>query len=294
MKYAIVIPDGCADRPLDRLNGRTPLEVARVPHFDRIGKEGRLGLVRTVPENLHPGSEVAILSLLGYDPQKYFTGRAPIEAVGRGIELAPDEMAFRCNMVTVADGVMADYSAGHISTPEATVFIEALNDALGTEEIRFHPGLGYRHLMIYRGAAAFDLKTIPPHDIIDKPVADFMPSGQGAEILVELMDASCRIFDGHEVNLVRMDLGENPATMIWLWGEGRLPQLPAYKSIFGLQGAAITAVDIVRGLAKLIGWSVIEVEGATGYYDTDYEAKGRAAVAALDEYDIVMVHVEAT
>ncbi|MDP6380458.1 MAG: cofactor-independent phosphoglycerate mutase [Phycisphaerae bacterium] len=294
MKYAIVIPDGAADWPLESLQGRTPLEVAQTPNLDRIGQQGRLGLVTTIPQDLAPGSEVALMSLLGYDPLKYYTGRAPIEAVGCDMDISRTDMVFRCNLVTVADGEMADYAAGHISTAEATVLIDSLNDALATDEIRFYAGVGYRHLMVYRGDAELDIETTPPHDIIGQEIEGFLPGGRGSEMIIDLMNASPGLFAPHPVNDVRVDLGENPATMIWLWGQGHLPTLPTFQERYGLSGAAVTAVDIVRGVAKLIGWQTIDVFGATGYYDTNYEGKAQAAIDALDEFDIVLVHVEAS
>lgn len=292
MKYAIVIPDGAADRPTEALGGRTPLEVARLPNMDRMAIEGRLGTVQTVPPGAAPGSDVAIMSLLGYDPERYYTGRAPLEAAARGIETGPDDWVFRCNLVTIAEETMLDYSAGHISTAEAELLVRALEDRFGGDMLRFYSGVGYRHLLVVKGEA-FKVRTTPPHDILGQRIRKHLPKGKNSARLVELMDASREVFEAHEVNRVRRDLGENPATQIWLWGEGQRPALESFAKHWGISGAAITAVDLVRGIARLIGWDVVDVAGATGYYDTDYAAKGRAGVAALKDHDIVVVHVEA-
>ena len=293
MKYAIVIPDGAADRPLDELDGLTPLGAADLPNMDRIAAAGRCGTVCNIPARMPCGSDVAILSVLGYNPRTYYTGRAPLEAAAQGLQIAPDEWVFRCNLVTLADGKMEDYSAGHIRNEEAHKLIAVLNEQLVArdEGIRFHPGLGYRHLMTFQGHCR--VKTTPPHDILGQDVAGYLPTGRGSKRLRLLMAESRKILAAHDINTVRADLGENPANAIWLWGHGKTPKLEAFVKRFGLHGAAITAVDLVRGLAKLIGWDLIEVPGATGYFDTDYEGKGAAAVEALNHYDIVCVHVEA-
>jgi len=293
MKYAIVIPDGAADRPAEALGGRTPFEVARLPNMDYIATEGRLGTVRTIPSGMAPGSDVAILSLLGYDPVRSYTGRGPLEAAARGIEARPDDWIFRCNLVTVADGKMVDYSAGHISTQEADVLIRALEEQFGSDTLRFYPGVGYRHLLVIRGES-FKVRTTPPHDILGMAVKKHLPKGKNAARLRELMDASRDVLGSHQVNRIRRDLGENSASQIWLWGEGQKPALASFRQRWGLAGAAITAVDLVRGIARLIGWDVIEVEGATGYYDTNYAGKAEAAIEALENHDLVVVHVEST
>ena len=291
MKYAVVVPDGAADVPLEELGRRTPLAAADIPNMDRIAREGRCGTVRTVPEKMPPGSDVAMLSVLGYDPRRHYTGRAPLEAAARGLEVGTDEWVFRCNLVTITDGLMADHSAGHISTAEAAALVGELNRLVAHERIRFHPGISYRQLMTLRGEV--DVTTTPPHDILGQPVAEHLPRGPGAEILTTLIQRSEAIFAEHEVNQVRRDLGENPATHIWLWGQGKMPRLPDFAERFGVHGAAVAAVDLVRGLARLVGWDFIEVEGATGFLDTNYAGKGAAAVAALADHDLVFVHVEA-
>jgi len=292
MKYAIVIPDGAADVALEELKGRTPLEAARIPHMDRISAEGKLGTVRTVPEDMEPGSDVAILSVLGYDPRKYYSGRAPLEAAARGLELAPDEWVYRCNLVTIIDGVMEDHSAGHITTEEGAALIADLNRLLGGERVRFRPGVSYRHLVTLTGGA--EAATTPPHNILGEPVEGYMPRGAAGDLLATLITSSAGILADHEINQVRRDLGENPATHAWFWGGGKMPRMPAFADRFGLKGASITAVDLIRGLSALIGWDSVEVDGATGFLDTNYRGKGAAAVEALADHDLVFVHVEAT
>lgn len=291
-KYAIIIPDGAADNPLDQFDGKTPLEAANTPNMDRISAEGRQGLVRTVPEGMEPGSDVAQMSLLGYDPRRYYSGRAPIEAVARNIQLSQTDWVFRCNLVTIADGKMEDHSAGHITTEEATKLVKELDEQCGNDRMRFYTGVSYRHLLVFKGLD-FDVQTYPPHDNIGTPVDKILPRGKGAETLIELMARSQQLFSAHDINLIRKDLGENQVSSIWLWGQGKRAQMERFQKRFGLRGAAITAVDLVRGLAKLIGFDLINVPGATGFVDTDYRGKGAAAVEALDEYDIVFVHIEA-
>jgi 2,3-bisphosphoglycerate-independent phosphoglycerate mutase len=295
VKYCIIVPDGMADEPVEALGKRTPLEAARTPNLDGLAAEGQVGLARLIPAGMPPGSDVANLSLIGYAPEVHYGGRAPLEAAAMGLTLAPGQVAFRANLVTVVDGVMKDYSAGGITTREARVLIEALNQALGDQSsaVRFYPGVSYRHVMVYSGAERMDLRTTPPHDILDQPVAKHLPSGAGAEVIRELMEASRAVLEPHDINRVRLDLGENPATQVWLWGEGPAPKVPPFRERWGLSGAVITAVDLIRGLAHIIGWDVVEVPGATGYYDTDYAAKGLYAIGALAEHDLVYVHIEA-
>jgi len=291
-KYAIIVPDGAADEPLEQFDGQTPLEAAQTPNMDRISTQGRLGLVRTVPEGLEPGSDVAQMSLLGYDPLHYYSGRAPIEAAARGIRLGLDDWVFRCNLVTIADGLMADHSAGHISTEEAGNLIKELQRHISDERVSLYAGVSYRHLLVFQGVD-FDVRTYPPHDHIGKPVEKILPRGKGADLLIQLMNQSQQLFAGHEINKVRQDLGENQVSSIWLWGQGKQACLENFRKRFGLRGAVITAVDLVRGLAKLVGFDLIDVPGATGFVDTNYEGKGLAAIKALDKYDLVFVHVEA-
>jgi len=299
MKYSIIIPDGCADEPQQSLGGRTPLEAARLPAMDAVARAGIVGRASNIPDALPPGSDVANLSLLGYSPLDHYTGRAPLEAVAQGIELGPDDWAVRCNLVTIQDQVMRDFTAGHVSSEEAAELIEAIQQELGSEQIRFYPGVSYRNLLVCRGGAApvpfsHDTRTTPPHDLTDKSVLDDYPRGPGGALLNDLMSRSVAVFDAHPVNAARRAHGKLPATNIWLWGQGRTPQLTPFADRFAVRGAMITAVDLLRGLAVLLGWKRIEVPGATGYTDTDYAAKGRYAVDALEEVDLVCVHVEAT
>jgi 2,3-bisphosphoglycerate-independent phosphoglycerate mutase len=292
MKYAIIVPDGAADEPLEQFGGETALEAAETPNMDKISAEGRQGLVRTIPADMEPGSDVAQMSLLGYDPRRYYSGRAPIEAVARNIKLLLNDWVFRCNLVTIADGKMEDHSAGHISTEEAGRLVKELNEQFGSDQMRFYAGVSYRHLLVFKGVD-FDVQTYPPHDHIGSAVEKILPRGKGAELLIDLMARSQQLFTGHDINKVRMDLGENQVSSIWLWGQGKRAQMERFEKRFGLRGAAITAVDLVRGLAKLIGFDLINVPGATGFVDTNYQGKGSAAVEALEKYDIVFVHVEA-
>lgn len=297
MKYVIVIPDGAADEPQDALGGKTPLQAAHLPAMDRVAETGRVGRANHVPSHLPAGSAVANMSLLGYDPDQYFTGRAPLEAAAQRIELGPDDWAVRCNLVTIEDQIMVDFTAGHISTEEAAALLETMQGEVGSPW-EFVPGVSYRNLLLYRGGGAsspftHETAATPPHDLTDKPVVDAFPRGPGSDALSDLMEQSVRLFKNHQVNVARRAMGRRPATNVWLWGIGKTPQLPSFHDLHGLRGAMITAVDLLRGLARLIGWNCIEVPGATGYTDTDYAAKGRYAIDALSEYDLVCVHVEA-
>src|SRR5688572_9222680 len=299
MKYAIVIPDGCADEPQDSLGGKTPLQAAKTPAMDEIARLGVVGRSNNVPAHLPPGSDVANLSLFGYDPNKYFTGRAPLEAAAQGIKLGKDDWAIRCNLVTTETQVMRSFTADHISTAEATELLKACQQELGGKRLEFIPGVSYRNLLIYRGGSepapfSMDTRATPPHDLTDKSVGDDFPRGPGSDLLNDLMGRSVALFADHPVNAARKKAGKLPATNIWLWGLGKTPVLPPFKQLHGKTGAMITAVDLLRGLAALIGWQRIDVPGATGYLDTDYAAKGRAAIEALKTTDVVCVHVEAT
>ena len=299
MKYAIVIPDGAADEPQAALGGRTPLQAARTPAMDAIAGAGVVGRASHVPAHLPPGSEVANMSLLGYDPTAVFTGRAPIEAAAQGIELGPEDWAVRCNLVTIEDQIMRDFTAGHISTAEAAELMAAAQAELAGElPVQFLPGVSYRNLMIYRGQSrpapfSRDTRGTPPHDLTDKSVIDDYPRGGGSDLLTDLMTRSVALFADHPVNRARRQAGKLPATNLWLWGLGKRPELASFHDVYGKTGKMITAVDLLRGLAALIGWERIDVPGATGYLDTDYAAKGRAAVEALPTTDLVCVHIEA-
>ena len=291
-KYAIIVPDGAADEPLEQFGNKTVLEAAETPNMDQISKQGRCGLVRTIPANMEAGSDVAQMSLLGYDPSQYYTGRAPIEAVARNIKLTPSDWVFRCNLVTIADGKMADHSAGHISNEEAATLIKQLEEHLGNKQARFYTGISYRHLVVFKGLD-FDVRTYPPHDSIGTPIEKILPRGKGADVLINLMARSQQLFTDHDINKVRKDLGENQVSSIWLWGQGKTARLESFQKRFGIRGAAITAVDLVRGLAKLIGFDLIEVPGATGFVDTNYRGKASAAIKAMEQYDLVFIHIEA-
>lgn len=297
MKYAIIIPDGCADEPQDSLGGKTPLQAARTPHMDRIGVMGVVGRSNNVPPSLTPASDVATLSLFGYDPLEVYTGRAPLEAAAMGIHLGPEDWAIRCNLVTVEDGRMRDFTAGHIATEDGRALMAAIGQALGEKgRLEFFPGVSYRNLLVYRGGEApfaTDTKAQPPHDIPDQPIGDHLPRGPGGDLLRSLMERSRGVLAEHPVNAARRAAGQRPATQIWLWGLGKAPRLRAFAEMYGKQGAIISAVDLVRGVGVLLGWERIDVPTATGYLDTDYVAKGRAGVAALADHDLVCVHVEA-
>lgn len=300
MKWAIIIPDGCADLPVEALQGKTSLQVANIPAMRQIAQQGVVGGTNNTPLHLPAGSEVANMVLFGYDPDQYFTGRAPIEAAAQGIQLGPHDWAVRCNLVTIENQTMVDFTADHISTQEATELLDACQKAFGSDQWKFVPGVSYRNLLLYRGnaqtSAPFNehTRSRAPHDITDQSVIDEFPRGAGSDILTRMMEASVEVLKDHPVNKKRIAAGKKPATNIWLWGLGRGPQLPSFESRFGIRGAMITAVDLLRGIAALVGWDRIEVPGATGYLDTDYAAKGRYAVEALKKYDIVCVHVEAT
>ena len=304
MKYAIVIPDGCADEPQASLGGKTPLQAAHLPNMDRLATMGEVGNSNNVPAPLTPASDVATLSLFGYNPLEVYTGRAPLEAVAMAIKLEPRDWAIRCNLVTVVDGCMNDFTAGHISNEDGKALVETLANELdgplpdGSGALEFHPGVSYRNLLVYRAkqsAAPFtkETRSQPPHDIPDKPIHDHRPTGPGSELLRSLMERSRPLFEHHPVNEARRQRGQKPATQCWLWGQGRGPTLRPFKEIYGKQGAILSAVDLVRGVGMLVGWKRIDVPGATGYLDTDYAAKGRYGVAALADHDLVCVHVEA-
>lgn len=302
MKFALVIPDGVADEPQPALQGLTPLQAAHIPHMDEVARRGLVGRTDNVPASMPSGSDVGTMSLFGYDPLVCHTGRAPLEAAAQGIELHPGDWAIRCNLVTIVDGIMKSFTAGQIPSEIARELLALLqHDQCGDSHWKFYPGVSYRNLLIYRarGAAApfsRDTQGTPPHDITDQAVAGYLPTGPGSELLRELMDRSRRLFADAEPNRRRVATGELPATQTWLWGFGQRPHLAAFRDRFGVQGAVITAVDLLRGIGRLIGWEVVEVPGATGYLDTDYAAKGRAAVETLarPDVDLIVVHVEAT
>jgi 2,3-bisphosphoglycerate-independent phosphoglycerate mutase len=297
MKYIILVPDGVADEPLQELGGKTPLEAAATPNMDRIVTSGLSGLVRTIPPGMAPGSDIGNMSVLGYDPALNFSGRAPLEAANMGIQLKDDELAFRCNLVTVKDGVMIDYSAGHITTDEAEKLIRSVDAKLSDAQVKFHAGKSYRHITIVKTKDVqgfMQTKCTPPHDIMGQKIDQYLPQGAGAAFLRDYMERSVAIFAGHPVNLARIDLKEEPATMIWFWGQGCRPNIQLFKDRWGLSGSIISAVDLVNGIGRLTGLNVINVPGATGYYDTNYKGKAEYALDSLKKRDFIYVHVEST
>lgn len=290
-RYVILILDGAADEPRPELGGKTPLQAARKPHCDAVAREGLCGLVKTIPEEMEPGSDIATLSILGYDPLRYHTGRAPLEAASLDVPLNPEDVAFRCNLITTDGETLIDYSAGEIPTPEAQVLIRYLQEKLGTRRCQFYPGISYRHIMALRDGSP-EVKTTPPHDIMGQALAQHLPVGNEDALLRGLMFDSYELLDGHDINRRRRDEGHPPANMIWLWGQGRPCLLPSFAAQRGLPGLAVAAVDLVRGIAKSAGLAAPVIPGATGALETDFAAKGRAAVAALEQYPFVLVHVE--
>jgi len=294
MKYVIIIPDGAADHPLEDLQGKTPFEAANKPYTDRLSAEGRQGTVVTTPKGFPCGSDVCSMSLLGYSPEKYHKGRAPLEAAAMGLDIKPTDWIFRVNLVSVDDDVMMDHSAGHISSDEGRILLSELAEQLNWPDVALIPGVSYRNIMIDRSDRDWTgLKTTPPHDIPGQSIHKYLPKGSGANLLGEMIDQSKALFADHEINQTRRDLGELPATHVWPWGQGQKPQIPSFESRFGLRGAMITAVDLLAGLADFIGWQRLDVPGQTSYHDTDYAAAGKAAIEAMDDYDVVCVHVEA-
>lgn len=296
MKYIVLVADGMADYPVEELGGRTPIEAARTPNMDFIARNGRLGRVKTVPDKMIPASDVANMSILGCDPSVYYCGRGPLEAANLGVMLEENDVAFRCNLITVSDDKIADYSAGHISSKEAATLLKAINEALGSDRFQFFPGISYRHLMLARHGAMEQLDKIvckAPHDVTGQEVSKNLPKGHNGDVLTKLMFDSRPVLEKQEINKIRLDLGENPANMIWLWGQGKKPAMPTFNEKYGLTGSVISAVDLIKGLGKTLGLDVINVPGATGYYDTNYEGKASAALQSLKKNDFVFVHVEA-
>jgi 2,3-bisphosphoglycerate-independent phosphoglycerate mutase len=313
IKYVIIVGDGMADYPVEGLKGKTPLMVAKTPYMDWMAKHGEVGLVRTIPDGFNPGSEIANLSIFGYDPICYFTGRGPLEAASLGVKLQPNDIAFRCNLITLifSDNkiIMDDFSAGHITDNEARAILSDLDREMGTNDIRFYPGVSYRHLMVMKdGASKFSnlekLELTPPHDILGKEITPFLPKideasgsknsrGGGVKQILKLMTGSQRILKDHPVNLARKRKGLSPADSIWLWGQGRSPQMMTLKERFGIEGYVISAVHLLKGIGILAGLEVLEVPGATGYFDTNYDGKAQYALRGLKEKNFVYVHVEA-
>jgi len=286
-----------ADYPLESLGGRTPLEAARTPNMDWLAAHGVFGIAHVIPEGFPPGSDVGNMSIMGYDPARYHTGRSPLEAAGMGVQLDTNDIAFRCNLVTLAgsggSAVMEDFTAGHISTEEAAQVIADINRELGTEDLEFFSGVSYRHLMVWHGGKE-SVQTTPPHDITDRQIAPSLPSGAGAEKLIDLMERSRSLLASHPVNERRASRGQRRATSIWLWGQGRAPSLPTLSERFGIRGGVISAVDIIHGLGVYAGLERIHVPGITGFLDTNYKGKGEYGLRSLEKNDLVFIHVEAT
>jgi 2,3-bisphosphoglycerate-independent phosphoglycerate mutase len=296
MKYVILLGDGMSDWPVDELGGKTPLQAAHTPHMDRLARQGRTGQAWTIPEGMSTGSDVAALTILGYDTRALYTGRSPLEAASMGIQLAPSDVALRCNLVVFGEEhgrpTMADFSGGHITTEEARPLIAALNAELGDDTFRFYPGVSYRHCLVWRDGR-LGMTLTPPHDITGQPIAEYLPRGDGAEALRRLMEASQALLAAHPVNAQRRARGEAAISSIWLWGAGRRPQIPSFQERYGLSGAVISAVDLHKGLAIYAGLEPISVPGATGWLDTNYAGKVEYALQALQRKDFVFLHVEA-
>ena len=298
MKYIVLQGDGMADWPVVELGNKTPLEYARTPNMDQIASLGVLGLTHTIPNGYPSGSDVGTMSLLGYDPSQYHTGRSPIEAASMGVELGPTDIAFRCNLVTLeanANGeeIMADFSAGHITSTEASELIQTINRELGTQELAFYPGVSYRHLLVWHGGKE-KMQTTPPHDITGQAIVGYLPAGEGSKTLLDLIEQSRGILADHPINKKRQTNGHKPASSIWLWGQGRRPAVPTIHERFGLDGSVISAVDLVRGIGVLAGLEVINVPGATGFLDTNYLGKAEYGLESLKHKDFLFLHVEAT
>jgi len=285
-----------ADWPIPSIGDRTPLEAANKPHMDFMASQGSLGMVQVVPEDMYPGSDVSNLSIIGYDPREVYTGRSPLEAASMGVELEKDDVAVRCNLVSLkhhgAKSEMEDFSAGHISTGEATELLHALQEKVGDRGVRFYPGVSYRHLMVWPGGNDTVLTT-PPHDIHGKNITDSLPRGEGAEFLLEMMEISREVFPGHPVNRKRIDAGKPPANSIWLWGQGKAPRMMTFREKYGVTGSVVAAVDLVRGIGIYAGLEVVNVPGATGYIDTNFRGKAEYALRELESKDFVLIHVEA-
>ncbi len=290
MKYILVLGDGMADEPIADLGGKTPLEAARTPNFDRLTREGATGMLRTIPGGFEPGSDVANMSVLGFDPVKYYTGRGPLEAMSMGIDLTKNDIAYRCNLVTVADGVMRDFSAGHVTSSEGAALLTSLAAEL-PDDVLVRPGVSYRNLLVVHDGEG--CTSTPPHDIVGQPVAPYLPRGGDAGILERCMAKSREVFAGHPVNTARKSAGKPLVTQIWPWSGGKRPAFPSFSSKYHKNAGIISAVDLLNGIGRCAGMEIITVPGATGYLDTDYGAKARYALDAIERLDFVYVHIEA-
>jgi 2,3-bisphosphoglycerate-independent phosphoglycerate mutase len=295
MRYIVLIMDGAAGLPIQERGGKTSLELAHTPNLDAMTKEGALGLARTVPEGMEPSSACACMSVIGYDPVKYYKGRASIEAKSLGIDIGPGEVVFRCNLVNIKDGKMKDYSAGHISSPEAAEIIKSLNAELGSDEIKFYPGVGFRNILKIKGhEETLKAQCAPPHDIPGQPVKGFLPRGAGSDLLLDLMRRSETLLKSHKINEKRLKRGELSANIIWLfWGSGQVPAIPDFKQAYNLKAAMTSGVDLLRGFAKMAGMTVLEIKGVTDLLDSDNIAQVKGALDALKKHDLVIIHIEA-
>lgn len=296
-KYVILCPDGMADFPIEELSGKTPLEYAVTPNMDSIAAAGVTGLMKTIPDGCLPGSDIGSMSILGYDPVKYYTGRSPLEAASMGVELGKSDVAFRLNLVNILEEngnkIMHDYSGGHINTEEAAEIIKTFQEKLGNDKVSFYPGVSYRHLMVANNIDINGLQTVAPHDIPDKQIDEYLPHGTGGKEVLEIMQKANEILKAHPVNLERIRSGKLPANSIWLWGQGYKPSMHTMKEEYGISGSVISAVDLVKGIGKYAGLKVISVPGATGYLDTNYNGKVEYGMESLDSGDFVYIHVEA-
>ncbi len=301
MKYIVILGDGMPDYPLEELGGKTPLEYAHTPRLDMLAKCGEMGLAKTVPDELSPGSDVANLSVLGYDPSRYYTGRSPLEAAGMGVELGAEDLTFRCNLVTLSEHepyagkTMLDYSADEIGSEEAAVLIDEAARQLGNETLKFYPGISYRHLLVWENGPLPELfRLTPPHDISGREIAPFLPGGEKGRFILSLMEKSSTILAGHPINNQRRARGLKPANSLWLWGQGKKPLMDSFRDKYGLEGAVISAVDLIKGLGRCASLQVMEVPGATGTVQTNYAGKVSAALESLQEgLDFVFIHIEA-
>ncbi len=299
MKYIVILGDGMADYPVDAFDGKTILEVANKPTIDYMSQHGELGMVKTVQPGMKPGSDVANLSVMGFDTKKCYSGRSPLEAASIGIAMKDDDVIFRTNLVMLSDEenyedkTMLDYSSGEITTEESTELMKAIAEELDTDLIKFYPGISYRHICVWN-KGSMNVELTPPHDISDRKIADYLPKGDGSEKLLEMMKASEKILKNHPINKARIAAGKNPATSIWPWGEGTKPQLENFEEKYGVKGSMISAVDLLKGIAKCAGMNSIDVEGATGNCETNWDGKAQAALEAITgDYDFVYVHMEA-
>ncbi len=292
MKYVLLVPDGAADDPLAELDGKTPMEAARTPNLDALAQKGRVGSVLTVPDGMYPGSDVANMAILGYDPAKYYTGRGPIEAAALGVPLAPRDVAFRCSLVTTDGETLLDNSAGHIETDDARVLMDLVQEKFGSRRFAFFTGVQYRHILRWTDGE-LGVRTVAPHDFIGKPLTDHLPVGDGEEALRSLIFDSLDLLDGHPINRRRRDEGKNPANTLWPWGQGRATVLPDFYRERNRTGTIITAVDVIRGLGRCANLKIVDVPGATGYIDTNYKGKAQYGLHALDGgSDFLYLHVE--